>query len=138
MAGPIFTGAGSHGPHLDHKCRAVLAWDKRRWPMRTLLKRGLQILLVLLVLAVGVAVWKRDLVLRLMAVNALFDESRIVQNFSHMDTMFLTRPLSRGDGPVAPLPPSPPARDPVARSGGLGQGSFGDGSGDAQGRQAGP
>ena len=77
--------------------------------MRTLLKRGLQILLVLLVLAVGVAVWKRDLVLRLMAVNALFDESRIVQNFSHMDTMFLTRPLSRGDGPVAPLPPSPPA-----------------------------
>ena len=77
--------------------------------MKTLLKRGLQILLVLLVVAVGVGIWKRDLVMRLMAVNSLFDAARIVQNFSHMDTMFLTRPLSRGDGPVSPLPPGPPA-----------------------------
>jgi len=77
--------------------------------MRTLLKRGLQIVLVLLVLVAGVGVWKRDLVMRLMAVNSLFDAGKIVQNFSHMDRMFLTRPLSRGDGPVSPLPAGPPA-----------------------------
>ncbi len=72
--------------------------------MKTLLKRGIQILLVLLVVAVGVGIWKRDLVMRLVAVNTLFDADRIVQNFSHMDTMFLTRPLPRGDGAISPLP----------------------------------
>ena len=77
--------------------------------MKTLLKRGLQVLLVLILLAAAVGVWKRDLVMRLLAVNSLFDAEKIVQNFSHMDTMFLTRPLSRGDGPVSPLPPGPPA-----------------------------
>ena len=72
--------------------------------MKTLLKRLGQLLVVLLVIALGLGIWKRDLVMRLMAVNSLFDEAKIVQNFSHMDTMFLTRPLSRGDGPVSPLP----------------------------------
>ena len=72
--------------------------------MKTLLKRGMQVLLVLLVVAVGVGIWKRDLVMRLIAVNTLFDADRIVQNFSHMDALFLTRPLPRGDGPVSPLP----------------------------------
>jgi CubicO group peptidase (beta-lactamase class C family) len=77
--------------------------------MKTLLKRAGQLLVVLLVIALGLGIWNRDLVMRLMAVNSLFDEARIVQNFSHMDTMFLTRPLSRGDGPVSPLPSGPPA-----------------------------
>lgn len=77
--------------------------------MKTLLKRGLQLVLVLIVLAAAVGVWKRDLVMRLLAVNSLFEADRIVQNFSHMDRMFLTRPLSRGDGPVSPLSPGPPA-----------------------------
>ena len=76
--------------------------------MKTLLKRALQLVLVLLVMAVGVGDWKRDLVLRLMAVNSLFDQGRIVQNFSHMDSMFLTRALPRGAGPVSPLPVGAP------------------------------
>lgn len=77
--------------------------------MRTFLKRALQALVVLALLLAALAAWKREEVARLLAVNALFDPDRIVQNFSHMDRMFLTRPLSRGDGPVSPLPPGPPA-----------------------------
>ena len=46
--------------------------------------------------------------LRLLAVNSLFDQGRVVQNFSHMDSMFLTRALPRGAGPVSPLPVGAP------------------------------
>jgi CubicO group peptidase (beta-lactamase class C family) len=77
--------------------------------MKTVLKRALQVLLVLGIIAVGVGVWNRDLVMRLMAVNSLFDQDRIVQNFSHMDTMFLTLPLPRGDAAVSTLLLGPPA-----------------------------
>lgn len=56
----------------------------------------------LIVAALGL--WKREEITRLMAVNSLFAPDRIVQNFSHMDSLFLTRPLSRGEGPVSPLP----------------------------------
>jgi CubicO group peptidase (beta-lactamase class C family) len=74
--------------------------------VRRLVWRGLAVLLVL-VLAIGL--WKREEVARLLAVNSLFAEDRIVENFSHMDRLFLTVPLSRGDGPVADLPAGPPA-----------------------------
>ena len=77
--------------------------------MRTALKRLLQAMAVLILILAGAALWKREEVTRLMAVNSLFDAGRIVQNFSHMDALFLTRPLSRGDGPVSPLPAGPPA-----------------------------
>ncbi|NEY91504.1 serine hydrolase domain-containing protein [Tabrizicola oligotrophica] len=77
--------------------------------MPRLLRRALQVIAVLLVLATAAAVWKREEITRLMAVNSLFDAETIVQNFSHMDQLFLTRPLSRGAGPVSPLPPGPPA-----------------------------
>lgn len=77
--------------------------------MRKFLKRAGQVLLVLVLVLAALAFWKREEVTRLLAVNSLFDADRIVQNFSHMDSMFLTRPLSRGDGPVSALPPGPPA-----------------------------
>ena len=77
--------------------------------MRTFLKRALQVLVVLILILAALALWKREDITRLLAVNALFDQDRIVQNFSHMDTMFHTRPLSRGEGPVSPLPQGPPA-----------------------------
>lgn len=77
--------------------------------MPRFLRRALQVIAVLLVIATAAAVWKREEITRLMAVNSLFDAETIVQNFSHMDQLFLTRPLSRGAGPVSPLPPGPPA-----------------------------
>ncbi|MGB8814174.1 MAG: serine hydrolase [Paracoccaceae bacterium] len=72
--------------------------------MRKLLSRALRLLAVLIVVIAAVAVWKRDEVARLWAVLHLFDDNRIVHNFSHMDEAFLTRPVARGDGAVMPLP----------------------------------
>lgn len=68
-----------------------------------------RILGIVLLLVAALALWKREEIARLMAVNSLFAKDRIVQNFSHMDRLFLTRPLSRGDGPVSPLPMGPEA-----------------------------
>ncbi len=77
-----------------------------------MLKRILKGLAVLAVILAALAVWKREEITRLMAVNSLFAPDRIVQNFSHMDRLFLHRSLSRGDGPVSPLPPGSPAALP--------------------------
>jgi CubicO group peptidase (beta-lactamase class C family) len=59
---------------------------------------------LLLVLALALGLWKRDDLARLWAVNSLFDAQVIVHNFSHMDDLFFHVPLSRGAGPVSPLP----------------------------------
>lgn len=83
-----------------------------------MLKRVLRGLLVLLVVLAAAAVWKREEITRLLAVNSLFSDEKIVQNFSHMDKLFLTRPLSRGDGPVSPLPPARPSPCRPKRSNG--------------------
>lgn len=72
------------------------------------IRRVLKGLAVLVVIVMALAVWKREEIGRLLAVNSLFAPDVIVQNFSHMDQLFLTRPLSRGDAPVATLPPGPP------------------------------
>jgi len=72
--------------------------------MRVFLKWTARILLVLALAAAVVGIWKRDEIARLLAVNSLFSEDKIVHNFSHMDRAFLHRPVSRGDGPVSPLP----------------------------------
>lgn len=72
-----------------------------------MLKRLAKGLLVLVILLAAVAVWKREEITRVLAVNSLFAPDRIVQNFSHMDRLFLTRPLSRGEGSVSPLPAGP-------------------------------
>jgi CubicO group peptidase (beta-lactamase class C family) len=77
--------------------------------MRRTLRYGLQGLLVLAVILALAAFWKRDEIARLLAVNTLFDENTIVQNFSRMDQLFFHRPLSRGEGPVSPLPKGPDA-----------------------------
>lgn len=69
--------------------------------MRRILFRGF---LVLLVVLAGVALWKRDDLARLYAVNTLFDEDRIVANFIHMDALFHTRPMQTRRGPPSPLP----------------------------------
>jgi hypothetical protein len=75
--------------------------------MRTFIKWLLRLVLALALAALVVGLWKREELTRLMAVNSLFSEERIVQNFSNMDQAFLTLPLDRGEGPTAPLPYGP-------------------------------
>lgn len=82
--------------------------------MRTVFTWLTRICGALLLAAIVIGVWKRDEITRLWAVTTLFDEDRIVENFSHMDAAFLTRPVPRGDGPVSPLPMGAPARLPPA------------------------
>lgn len=70
-------------------------------------------LAALLVVVAGVALWKAEEIKRLMAVNSLFDENRIVQNFSNMKAAFLNRDVPRGDGPAVPLPDGTPMQMPA-------------------------
>eukprot|EP01031_Cornospumella_fuschlensis_P015227 gene15227-18607_t len=77
--------------------------------MPRLLRLFLKILAVLALILAAAGIWKRDEIGRLLAVNSLFEADQIVQNFSQMDQLFLTRPLSRGEGPVSPLPKGPEA-----------------------------
>ena len=85
--------------------------------MRTFGKWLGRILLALVVAVVVVGLWKREEITRLLAVNSLFAEDKIGHNFSHMDEAFLSKPLSRGDGPTAELSygpeyaPSAPVND---------------------------
>lgn len=69
----------------------------------------LRIFLALVLAVVVVGLWKREEITRLMAVNSLFAEEKIVSNFSGMDGLFLTHPLSRGTGDISPLPEGPAA-----------------------------
>jgi len=71
--------------------------------MRTFGKWLGRILLALVLAAVVVGFWKRDEISRLLAVNSLFSEDKIVTNFSHMDRAFLSTPVSRGTGPTTEL-----------------------------------
>lgn len=72
--------------------------------MRRVLKVGGRALLLLIIVAAALGLWKREQIIRLLAVNSLFEADRIVQNFSHMDQAFLTVDIARGDGPVSDLP----------------------------------
>ncbi|UWP97886.1 serine hydrolase domain-containing protein [Aliiroseovarius crassostreae] len=72
--------------------------------MENLFKRIIKLLLAAFVLVAFLGLWKAEELKRLLAVNTLFSEEKIVHNFSHMKDAFLTVPLSRGDGPVSPLP----------------------------------
>ena len=70
----------------------------------------MRLVVVVLVVAAALGVWKREEITRLMAVNSLFDEDRIVLNFSNMDTMFHHRAMAAGQasplaqGPAMNLP----------------------------------
>jgi CubicO group peptidase (beta-lactamase class C family) len=80
--------------------------------MRTFGKWLGRILLVLVLAAVVVGFWQREQIMRLLAVNSLFSEEKIVANFSNMDAAFLSVPVSRGMGPTAELPYGPDAALP--------------------------
>lgn len=76
--------------------------------MRRIVKWTLRIVAVLAIVAIGIGIWKRDEIARLMAVNSLFEPEHIVGNFSNMDAAFLHTPVPRGDRPVMPLPGGAP------------------------------
>ncbi|MEC7764542.1 MAG: serine hydrolase [Pseudomonadota bacterium] len=62
------------------------------------------VLIALVAIAALIGITRAEELKRLMAVQTLFDEDRIVENFSNMDALFNTIEMSRGDGPVSPLP----------------------------------
>ena len=66
-----------------------------------------RVLLALVVIAVAVGLWKREEITRLLAVNSLFSEEKIVTNFSNMNAAFLSVPVPRGNGPTSELPYGP-------------------------------
>jgi hypothetical protein len=75
--------------------------------MRRILKWAGRVLLALVLALVVLGLWKREEITRLIAVNTLFSEEKIVANFSGMGRAFLTVPVPRGDGPVSDLPQGP-------------------------------
>jgi CubicO group peptidase (beta-lactamase class C family) len=76
--------------------------------MKQFFRRLRRIILALVIATIAVGIWKRDDITRLLAVNNLFTEANIVGNFSNMQGLFFHTVLSRGVGPVSPLPPGPP------------------------------
>lgn len=72
--------------------------------MRRTFKIIFRTVLVLGVVTVALALWKREEITRLLAVNSLFSEEKIVGNFSNMEGAFVTTPLDRGSGAISPLP----------------------------------
>ena len=68
--------------------------------MRPIVRRSLIGLAVIALLLALLALTQRDRLARLMAVNSLFAEDRIVGNFIAMDTMFETAPVPAADGPA--------------------------------------
>ncbi len=82
--------------------------------MRTFGKWLGRILLALVLAAVVIGLWKREQITRLLAVNSLFSQEKIVQNFSHMDAAFLTTPVSRGNAPTSELSYGPQTELPAA------------------------
>lgn len=67
-------------------------------------------LLMVLVITAAAALWKREEITRLLAVNTLFREDRIVANFSGMDRLFHHRSLRAGT--PSPLPRGEDAQMP--------------------------
>ncbi|SEK93417.1 CubicO group peptidase, beta-lactamase class C family [Roseivivax marinus] len=69
--------------------------------------------IVVLTLGLGaVALWKKEELSRLLAVNRLFDADRIVWNFSHMDALFETVTVPRDGADVISLSLGPPLDPP--------------------------
>jgi CubicO group peptidase (beta-lactamase class C family) len=74
--------------------------------MPIVMKWTLRLLLVLALAVAAFGLWKREEIMRLMAVNTLFDRDRIVRNFSHMNEAFLSVALPVS-GPTVVLPNGP-------------------------------
>lgn len=72
--------------------------------MRRILTWVFRTILILGLIGLGLSLWKREELARLWAVNTLFDEDRIVANFSQMNRAFLFTEVPRGNGPVSDLP----------------------------------
>ena len=81
--------------------------------MRTFGKWVGRLLLALVLAGATMGVWKYDEINRLLAVNTLFAEERIVSNFSNMNAAFLSAPLPRGSLPTSALPYGPEASMPA-------------------------
>lgn len=64
-------------------------------------------LLMAAVATLVMGVWKREELMRLWAVNSLFEPDRIVANFSNMDRAFLHAPVGPEAVSATPLPQSP-------------------------------
>ena len=75
-------------------------------------RRVLIALAVLALVLAGAGLTKRDDIARLMAVNTLFDEDRIVANFSGMDALFHAAPMPLPMSEPSPLPRGAPAALP--------------------------
>lgn len=71
--------------------------------MRRIFKILTRLFGVLLILAIAIGLWKREEITRLLAVNSLFSEDKIISNFSGMNKAFLSVDVARGEGPVAEL-----------------------------------
>jgi hypothetical protein len=50
--------------------------------MRRVFKYVIRAILVLAVIAIAIGIWKREEITRLLAVNSLFSEEKIITNFS--------------------------------------------------------
>lgn len=72
--------------------------------MRRIVKFAIRAILVLAVIAIAIGIWKSEEITRLLAVNSLFSEEKIISNFSGMNAAFLSVDVPRGDGPVVAFP----------------------------------
>lgn len=71
--------------------------------MRTFGKWLGRLLVALILAAAIIGFWKREELTRLMAVNTVFSADKIVHNFSHMNSAFLTVPVPRGPNATSEL-----------------------------------
>lgn len=76
--------------------------------MRTFGKWLGRILLALVIAAVVVGFWNREQIMRLMAVNSLFEPEKVVANFSNMDRAFLHETLTQDGTKPVTLPVGAP------------------------------
>lgn len=63
----------------------------------------ISLVVILVVMAAGTLFWKRNELIRLYSVLTIFDETKIVHNFSHMDEMFPVSLMPRTMTPVSEL-----------------------------------
>lgn len=77
------------------------------------MRRLFRFVWVIILVASIAVIWKRQEVMRLYAVLTLFDENRIVENFSHMDRAFPSVPVPKGDRAPLPLPDGAPLALPT-------------------------